>query len=39
MYDILFGLFFRSKNNGLVEIDSHDRKELKKLLKLPEKYK
>ena len=39
MYDYLAMYFYRSQMNGLVEIDSHERKELKKLLKLPTNYR
>jgi hypothetical protein len=34
MYDYLAMYFHRSQMNGLIEIDSHERKELKELLKL-----
>jgi len=39
MYDHLVALFHRSQMNGLVDIDSYDRQELKKLLKLPDNYR
>ena len=39
MYDHLVGLFHRSQMNGLVNIDSYDRQQLKKLLKLPDNYR
>lgn len=39
MYDKLLSLFLQSKQNGLVDIDSYDRQELKKLLKLPNSYR
>lgn len=39
MYDHLISLFFRSKMNGLVDIDSYDRGKLKELLKLPDNYR
>ena len=39
MYDHLVALFHRSQMNGLVDIDSYDRAELKKLLKLPDNYR
>jgi hypothetical protein len=35
MYDYLTMYFHRSQINGLIEIDSHERRELKGLLKLP----
>jgi len=39
MYDHLVALFHRSQMNGLVDIDSYDRQQLKKLLKLPDNYR
>jgi hypothetical protein len=39
MYDYLAMYFHRSQMNGLIEIDSHERKELKELLKLPTNYR
>lgn len=39
MYDHLVALFHRSQINGLVDIDSYDRQQLKILLKLPTNYR
>lgn len=39
MYDHLVALFHRSQMNGLVDIDSYDRQQLKILLKLPTNYR
>jgi len=39
MYDQLLALFHRSQMNGLVQIDTDDRQQLKRLLKLPENYR
>jgi hypothetical protein len=39
MYGYLAMYFHRSQMNGLIEIDSHERKELKELLKLPTNYR
>jgi hypothetical protein len=35
MYEYLTMHFHRSQMNGLIKIDSHERRELKELLKLP----
>ena len=39
MYDYLTMYFHRSQMNGLVEIDSHERGEIKKMLRLPNNYR
>jgi hypothetical protein len=39
MYDYLEMYFHRSQMNGLVEIDSHERGEIKKMLRLPNNYR
>ena len=39
MHDYLTMYFYRSQLNGLIEIDSHERRELKELLKLPSNYR
>jgi hypothetical protein len=39
IYDYLAMYFYRSQLNGLIEIDSHERRELKELLKLPNNYR
>lgn len=39
MYNHLVSLFHQSQMNGLVNIDTYDRIQLKKLLKLPTNYR
>jgi len=39
MYEYLTMYFHRSQLNGLIEIASHERRELKELLKLPNNYR
>jgi DNA-directed RNA polymerase subunit F len=39
MYDYLKMYFHRSQMNGLVDIDPHERDEIKKMLRLPDNYR
>ena len=39
MYDYLRMYFHRSQMNGLVDIDTHERGEIKKMLRLPDNYR
>jgi spore coat polysaccharide biosynthesis predicted glycosyltransferase SpsG len=39
MYDYLKMYFHRSQMNGLVDIDTHERGEIKKMLRLPDNYR
>jgi hypothetical protein len=38
MYDYLKMYFHRSQMNGLIDIDPHERGEIKKMLRLPDNY-
>ena len=39
MYNYLRMYFHRSQINGLVDIDTHERVEIKKMLRLPDNYR
>lgn len=39
MYNYLKMYFHRSQMNGLVDIDTHERGEIKKMLRLPDNYR